>query len=112
MPWSDYVVEIILESTTQKRTSIRTFIRWGEKVIISAPVKNEDITEECQHDVSQHTVITNASCTTNCLAPYAKVLNEQFGIIKGLMKSIHSCTNSKKLLNLAYKMRNVLVLLH
>ncbi|HDX9494850.1 type I glyceraldehyde-3-phosphate dehydrogenase [Bacillus cereus] len=111
LPWSDYGVEIVIESTgrfTQKEQAEEHLKGGAKKVIISAPAKNEDITivmgvNEEQYDASQHTVISNASCTTNCLAPYAKVLNEKFGIVKGLMTSIHSYTNDQKLLDLAHK---------
>ncbi len=111
LPWSDYSVEIVIESTgrfTQKEQAEEHLKGGAKKVIISAPAKNEDITivmgvNEGQYDASQHTVISNASCTTNCLAPYAKVLNEKFGIVKGLMTSIHSYTNDQKLLDLAHK---------
>ncbi|MGM0748665.1 MAG: type I glyceraldehyde-3-phosphate dehydrogenase [Bacillota bacterium] len=106
--WSDYGVEIVVESTGlfTKKEKAEAHLKGGaKKVIISAPAKNEDITivmgvNEDQYDSSKHTIISNASCTTNCLAPYAKVLHEKFGISKGLMTSIHSYTNDQRLLDL------------
>jgi glyceraldehyde 3-phosphate dehydrogenase len=103
IPWSDYGVDIVIESTgiftdaikaaAHRRGSVR-------KVIISAPAKNEDITivlgvNEDKYQPDKHHVISNASCTTNCLAPAAKVLHESFGIVKGLMTTFKSYTNYK-----------------
>jgi glyceraldehyde 3-phosphate dehydrogenase len=75
-----------------------------KKVLISAPAKNEDITivlgvNEDKYDAASHNIISNASCTTNCLAPFAKVLHEEFGIVKGLMTTVHSYTNDQKILD-------------
>lgn len=108
LPWSNYGVEVVIESTgifTQKEKAAAHLKGGAKKVIISAPAKNEDITivmgvNEDQYDPSEHTIISNASCTTNCLAPYAKVLNDKFGIAKGLMTSIHSYTNDQRILDL------------
>lgn len=77
-------------------------------MIISAPATNEDITivmgvNEDKYDAEKHTVISNASCTTNCLAPFAKVLNEKFGIVRGLMTTVHSYTNDQQILDLPHK---------
>jgi glyceraldehyde 3-phosphate dehydrogenase len=77
-------------------------------VIISAPAKNEDVTivlgvNEQMYDAERHNVISNASCTTNCLAPVAKVVNDQFGIVRGLMNTIHSYTNDQRVLDVAHK---------
>ena len=79
-----------------------------EKVIITAPAKKEDITivmgvNEDKYDPAQHHVVSNASCTTNCLAPVAKVLHEEFGIVKGLMTTVHSYTNDQRILDLPHK---------
>jgi glyceraldehyde 3-phosphate dehydrogenase len=80
----------------------------AKKVIISAPASDEDITivmgvNEDKYDAEKHTIISNASCTTNCLAPFAKVLDEKFGIEKGLMTTIHSYTNDQRILDLPHK---------
>jgi glyceraldehyde 3-phosphate dehydrogenase len=80
----------------------------AKKVIISAPAKNEDITivlgvNEDKYDPANHHIISNASCTTNCLAPFAKVLNDKFGIKKGLMTTVHSYTNDQRILDLPHR---------
>jgi glyceraldehyde 3-phosphate dehydrogenase len=80
----------------------------AKKVIISAPAKNEDVTivlgvNEGEYDSQKHNIISNASCTTNCLAPAAKVVNDAFGIVKGLMTTIHSYTNDQRILDLPHK---------
>ena len=80
----------------------------AKKVIISAPAKNEDITivmgvNEDKYDPANHHIISNASCTTNCLAPFAKVVNDEFGIVRGLMTTVHSYTNDQKILDLPHK---------
>ena len=109
--WKARGVEIVLESTGlfTKREKAEVHITNGgaRKVIISAPASNEDITivlgvndEKYNHDV--HNIISNASCTTNCLAPVAKVLNDSFGIVKGLMTTVHSYTNDQKILDLPH----------
>lgn len=109
--WKARGVEIVLESTGlfTKREKAEVHITKGgaRKVIISAPATNEDITivlgvndEKYNHDV--HNIISNASCTTNCLAPVAKVLNDSFGIVKGLMTTVHSYTNDQKILDLPH----------
>ena len=79
-----------------------------KKVLISAPAKNEDITivmgvNEEKYDSAKHNIISNASCTTNCLAPFAKVLDREFGIVKGLMTTIHSYTGDQRLLDAPHK---------
>ncbi len=109
--WKARGVEIVLESTGlfTKREKAEVHITKGgaRKVIISAPATNEDITivlgvndEKYNHDV--HNIISNASCTTNCLAPVAKVLDDSFGIVKGLMTTVHSYTNDQKILDLPH----------
>ena len=111
LPWGDLGVDIVVESTGlfTDATKARAHIDAGaRKVIISAPAKNEDITvvlgvNEEAYDPGQHSVISNASCTTNGLAPVAKVLNDSFGIEKGFLTTVHSYTNSQKLLDVAAK---------
>jgi glyceraldehyde 3-phosphate dehydrogenase len=115
LPWADLGVDIVIESTgvfrdTSKDPGPQSHIEKGgaKKVIISAPAKNEDITivlgvNDDAYIPSKHNIISNASCTTNCLAPPAKVVNDNFGIVKGLMTTIHSYTNDQKILDLAHK---------
>ncbi len=122
LPWKDLGVEIVIESTglfTIKQDGVNKkgkTVRGAEnhitkggakKVIISAPAEGEDITivlgvNEAKYDPKNHHVISNASCTTNCLAPVAKVLNDNWGIVKGLMTTIHSYTNDQKLQDMAH----------
>jgi len=110
--WKDAGVDIVIESTglfTDATKSIAHIQSGGaKKVIISAPAKNEDLTivlgvNEEKYDPAKHNVISNASCTTNGLAPVAKVLNDKFGIQKGLLTTVHSYTNSQKLQDLGAK---------
>jgi len=111
LPWSDHGVEIVVESTgifTEKSQAEAHLKGGAKKVIISAPAKNEDITvvmgvNEDKYDPAEHAIISNASCTTNCLAPFAKVLNDKFGIVKGMMTTVHSYTNDQNTLDLAHK---------
>lgn len=111
LPWAQYGVDIVVESTgifTDKEKAQAHLKGGAKKVVISAPAKNEDITivmgvNEDQYDPEKHTVISNASCTTNCLAPFAKVLHEKFGIVKGLMTTVHSYTNDQQVLDLPHK---------
>ena len=111
LPWGELGVDIVVESTGFFRTGelAGKHIKAGaKKVIISAPAKNEDITivlgvNEADYDPANHHIISNASCTTNCLAPAAKVVNDTFGIAKGLMTTIHSYTNDQKILDLPHK---------
>jgi glyceraldehyde 3-phosphate dehydrogenase len=111
IPWKAWGVELVIESTGvfTDATKARAHLDAGaSKVIISAPAKNEDITivlgvNEQRFDPEQHVVISNASCTTNGLAPVAKVLNDRFGIDKGILTTIHAYTNSQRLLDLASK---------
>jgi len=111
LPWSSVGAEIVIESTgifTAKEKAELHLKGGAKKVIISAPATNEDITivmgvNEDKYDPAQHTVISNASCTTNCLAPFAKVLNDTFGIVKGMMTTIHSYTNDQSVLDLPHK---------
>lgn len=112
IPWGDLGVDIVVESTgvfTDKEKAEVHITKGGaRKVIISAPAKNEDITivlgvNQDKYDPEKHNIISNASCTTNCLAPVAKVLLDRFGIARGLMTTIHSYTNDQKVLDLAHK---------
>jgi glyceraldehyde 3-phosphate dehydrogenase len=111
LPWGDLGVDIVLESTGifTSAEKARAHIDAGaNKVIISAPAKNEDITivlgvNEDRYDPDAHTIISNASCTTNCLAPAAKVVHDLLGIEHGLMNTIHSYTNDQRILDVAHK---------
>ncbi len=111
LPWKEYGVEIVVESTgrfTKREDAAKHLEGGAKKVVISAPATNEDITivmgvNEDKYDPAAHTVISNASCTTNCLAPFAKVLHEKFGIIRGLMTTVHSYTNDQQILDLPHK---------
>ena len=111
IPWGEVGAEIVIESTgifTDKEKAILHLRDGVKKVIISAPAKNEDITivlgvNEHVYNPAEHHVISNASCTTNCLAPVAKVINEKFGIRKAQMTTIHSYTNDQQLLDLPHK---------
>jgi glyceraldehyde 3-phosphate dehydrogenase len=109
LPWKKFGVDVVIESTgIFVNESARKHITAGaKKVIISAPAKDEDITivlgvNEHLYNSSEHSVISNASCTTNCLAPMAKVLHEEFGIVKGLMTTIHAYTNDQRTLDFAH----------
>lgn len=111
LPWGKLGVDIVIESTGRfvDRDSSQKHIDAGaKKVIISAPGKNEDLTvvlgvNEDQYDPAKHHVLSNASCTTNCLAPFAKVLHDKFGIKRGLMTTVHSYTNDQQILDLPHK---------
>ena len=111
IPWGEMGVEYVVEATGifRKRDQAQWHIDAGaKKVIISAPAKDEDITivmgvNEDQYDPANHHVISNASCTTNCLAPVAKVINDAFGIKKGLMTTVHAYTNDQRILDLPHK---------
>ena len=111
IPWKEYGVEVVIESTglfTDATKASAHFQGGAWKVIISAPAKNEDITvvlgvNEDKYDRSKHHVISNASCTTNCIAPVVKVLHDSFGISKGLMSTIHAYTNDQRLQDMFHK---------
>lgn len=113
LPWKELGVDIVIEATgvfrdTSKTPGPQSHIEAGaKKVIISAPAKGEDLTvvmgvNDELYDTASHHIISNASCTTNCLAPPVKVLHEEFGIVKGLMTTIHSYTTSQRILDLAH----------
>jgi glyceraldehyde 3-phosphate dehydrogenase len=111
IPWGDVGAEIVIEGTGlfRERAAAAKHLRDSvKKVIITAPAKGPDVTvclgvNEETYDPAQHAIISNASCTTNCLAPVAKVLNNAFGIERGLMTTIHSYTNGQKILDLPHK---------
>jgi glyceraldehyde 3-phosphate dehydrogenase len=111
LPWRELGVDIVIESTGRftKADDARKHVEAGaKKVIISAPAKGEDITivmgvNDDKYDAASHTIISNASCTTNCVAPMAKVLLENFGINKGLMTTVHAYTNDQVILDFPHK---------
>ncbi len=112
LPWKDLGVDVVFESTglfTARDDAAKHIAAGAKKVIITAPATGPDVTlvlgvnfDDVYDKDSMH-VISNASCTTNCLAPFAKVLHEQFGIVKGWMTTIHSYTNDQQLLDLPHK---------
>ena len=110
LPWAELGIDIVVESTgffTKREDAAKHLEAGAKKVIISAPATGEDITivmgvNEDQYDADAHNVISNASCTTNCLAPFAKVLNDKFGIKRGMMTTIHSYTNDQQILDLPH----------
>ena len=111
LPWKDLGVEVVFESTglfTDRDAAAKHLAAGAKRVIITAPAKKPDVTvlmgvNEDKYDPAKHQIISNASCTTNCLAPMAKVLHERFGIRKGWMTTIHSYTNDQQLLDLPHK---------
>ncbi|MDZ7673420.1 MAG: type I glyceraldehyde-3-phosphate dehydrogenase [Halanaerobiales bacterium] len=115
LPWGDLGVEVVYEATgffTDANDAKKHLDAGAKKVIISAPAKNEDITvvlgvNDEDYDPAKHNIISNASCTTNCLAPIAKILDDEYGIEKGLMTTIHSYTSSQNLLDGPYKWKKI-----
>ncbi|MFF7857200.1 type I glyceraldehyde-3-phosphate dehydrogenase [Streptomyces sp. NPDC007904] len=111
IPWGELGADIVIESTgifTKKEDAEKHIAGGAKKVIISAPAKNEDVTivmgvNHDTYDADSHHVISNASCTTNCVAPMAKVLDENFGIVKGLMTTVHAYTNDQRILDFPHK---------
>lgn len=111
LPWQDLGVDVVLESTglfANRDAAAKHLTAGAKKVIITAPAKNPDITivlgvNDNNYNSAEHQIISNASCTTNCLAPMAKVLHENFGLNKGWMTTIHSYTNDQQLLDLPHK---------
>jgi len=111
LPWRDLGVDIVLESTgrfTDAKDARKHIDGGAKKVIISAPAKGEDITivlgvNEKKYDASKHAIISNASCTTNCLVPMVKVVRDNFGFLRGSMVTIHSYTNDQNVLDLPHK---------
>ena len=111
IPWSELEVDLVIESTgkfIKREDCIKHIENGAKKVIITAPGKNEDKTivmgvNEKEYDENIHNIISNASCTTNCLAPFAKVLDKEFGIEEGLMTTIHAYTNDQRILDKTHK---------
>lgn len=111
LPWKELGVDIVIESTGKFNDALKAKAHLdagAKKVILAAPGKNEDITlvygvNNQQYDAGKHHIISNASCTTNCLTPVAKVINDKFGIEKGLMTTIHAYTNDQQILDKTHK---------
>ncbi len=111
LPWKDLGVDVVFESTglfTERDAAAKHLAAGAKRVVITAPAKKPDVTvvlgvNDDQYDPAKHHIISNASCTTNCLAPLAKVLHQAFGIKKGWMTTIHSYTNDQQLLDLPHK---------
>jgi glyceraldehyde 3-phosphate dehydrogenase len=111
IPWGKLGVDVVVESTgifTKAADAQKHITAGAKKVIISAPATDEDITivmgvNHEKYDSTKHNIISNASCTTNCLAPMAKVLNDEFGIVRGLMTTIHAYTNDQVILDFPHK---------
>ncbi|MFI8516343.1 type I glyceraldehyde-3-phosphate dehydrogenase [Streptomyces sp. NPDC085481] len=111
IPWGELGVDIVIESTgifTKRADAAKHLAGGAKKVLISAPASDEDITivmgvNQDKYEPAKHDVISNASCTTNCVAPMAKVLDENFGIVKGLMTTVHAYTNDQRILDFPHK---------
>jgi glyceraldehyde 3-phosphate dehydrogenase (phosphorylating) len=111
LPWKELGAQVVVESTglfTKREDADKHIAAGAEKVVISAPAKGEDLTvvlgvNDDQYDPAQHNVISNASCTTNCVAPMAKVLDDAFGIEQGFMTTIHAYTNDQRILDLPHE---------
>ncbi|MET8572665.1 type I glyceraldehyde-3-phosphate dehydrogenase [Streptomyces sp. NPDC004783] len=111
IPWGELGVDVVIESTgifTKKADAEKHITGGAKKVIISAPAKDEDVTivmgvNQDVYDPAKHNVISNASCTTNCVAPMAKILDENFGIVRGLMTTVHAYTNDQRILDFPHK---------
>jgi len=111
LKWGEFGVEVVVESTgifTKREAAAKHLEAGAKKVVISAPATDEDITivmgvNEDKYDAANHHVISNASCTTNCLAPFAKVLNDKFELKRGMMTTVHSYTNDQSILDLPHK---------
>jgi glyceraldehyde-3-phosphate dehydrogenase (NAD(P)) len=111
LPWADWDIDLVIESTgvfTSREGASKHLEAGAKKVLITAPGKNDDGTfvfgvNHEQYDHNKHTIISNASCTTNCLAPIVKVLNDNFGIIKGTMTTTHSYTGDQRLLDASHR---------
>ncbi|MFC6064547.1 type I glyceraldehyde-3-phosphate dehydrogenase [Streptomyces ochraceiscleroticus] len=111
IPWGELGVDIVIESTgifTKREDAAKHLAGGAKKVLISAPAKDEDITivmgvNQDKYEADKHDVISNASCTTNCVAPMAKVLDENFGIVKGMMTTVHAYTNDQRILDFPHK---------
>ncbi len=111
LPWAKEKIDLVIESTgffTEREDAEKHLKAGAKKVIVSAPGKNMDLTvvlgvNEAMYDPAKHHILSNASCTTNCLAPIAKVLHDNFGIVKGLMTTAHSYTNDQRILDLPHE---------
>lgn len=111
LPWKDWGIDVVVESTgvfTKREGAMKHLEAGAKKVLITAPATDEDITivmgvNDEKYDPAKHHIISNASCTTNCLAPVAKVLNDKFGIVKGLMTTVHAYTNDQVNLDTGHK---------
>lgn len=111
IPWGNHGVDIVIESSgrfTNRENASKHLNGGAKKIVISAPAKNEDITivmgvNHDQYDPSRHQIISNASCTTNCLAPIVKVIHDSIGIVHGQMTTVHSYTNDQQILDLPHK---------
>jgi len=111
LPWSSVGAEIVIESTgrfTKASDAGKHLVGGAKKVVISAPATDEDVTlvlgvNDSAYDPAKHNIISNASCTTNCLAPMAKVLHENFGIVRGFMTTVHAYTNDQVILDFPHK---------
>jgi glyceraldehyde 3-phosphate dehydrogenase len=111
LPWKDLGVDIVIESTglfTDREKAEKHLAAGANKVVISAPAKGEDLTvvmgvNDDKYDAAKHSIVSNASCTTNCVVPLAKVLHEAFGIERGFMTTVHAYTNDQNLLDLPHK---------
>ncbi len=111
LPWGDLGIDIVIESTgvfREREKAAKHLEAGAKKVIITAPAKGPDITivlgvNQDQYDPASHHIVSNASCTTNCLAPAAKVVNDNFGIIRGVMTTVHAYTNDQRILDLVHK---------
>ena len=110
LPWADLGIDVVVECTglfKERKTAGKHIEAGAKKVLISAPAKDEDLTivlgcNEDKYDHANHHIISNASCTTNALGPMAKVLHEEFGIVKGLMNTIHAFTNDQRILDVVH----------
>lgn len=111
IPWGEHGVDVVVESSgrfTDRSSAAKHLSGGAKKVIISAPAKNEDITivmgvNEGKYEPARHQIISNASCTTNCLAPFAKIMHREFGIVRGMITTVHSYTNDQQILDLPHK---------
>jgi glyceraldehyde 3-phosphate dehydrogenase len=111
LPWKRLGIDVVIESTgffTDRASASKHLKAGAGKVIISAPAKNPDVTiavgiNEKDYDSRKHSIISTASCTTNCLAPVAKVLNDKFGIVSGFMNTVHAYTNDQKIIDVPHK---------
>ncbi|UGY90732.1 type I glyceraldehyde-3-phosphate dehydrogenase [Streptomyces gobiensis] len=111
LPWGELGADVVIESTgifTKRDDAAKHLAAGAKKVLISAPASNEDITivmgvNQDKYDAANHHVISNASCTTNCVAPMAKVMDENFGIVKGMMTTVHAYTNDQRILDFPHK---------